>query len=149
MVTTTISETDKNVHSHWASSTGPLRHRLASVIPQEMLKELHRPQPVRHFLVLAWQFLLLALGGTGAWLFEPVYLWLPCSIVVGFTMFNFTVMLHEVVHEAVFSGRRARANRWHGGRRLRRTILGAATRRAHPRWSSRVRRSRPSRGSCR
>lgn len=114
MVTTTIAETDKGIQSHWASATGPLRHRLASVIPQETLKELHRPQPILHFLVLGWQFLLLGLGGAGAWLFEPVYLWLPCSIVVGFTMFNFTVMLHEVVHEAVFTGRRARANRWLG-----------------------------------
>ena len=31
--------------------------------------------------------------------------WLPCSVVSGFTIFGFTVMLHEVVHNTVFASR--------------------------------------------
>lgn len=99
--------------SYWAKSTSELRHRLAQVIPHETLKELHRPNPWIHLGLLAWQWLLLLSAGAGAWYFDSL-LWLPCSVVVGFTLFNFTVMLHEVVHEAVFEGRRARANRWLG-----------------------------------
>ena len=100
--------------SYWARSSHELRQRLASVLPQETLKSLHRPNPWLHFLVLGWQFLLLASSAFGAFTLDAVYLWLPCSVVLGFTLFNFTVMLHEVVHEAVFEGRRATANRWLG-----------------------------------
>lgn len=92
--------------SHYADASVELRRRLARALPTDVLRELHRPVPAKHFAVLAWQLLLLAAGFTGAALLEPWYLWLPCSIVVGFTVFNFTVMLHEVVHEAVFRERR-------------------------------------------
>lgn len=102
-------------HSYWADATPELRRKLAHVLPQDVMRELHRPRPALHFLVLGWQVLLVALGVTGAWAFEPWYLWLPCSLLLGFTFFNFTVMLHEVVHEAVFARRHSeRANRWLG-----------------------------------
>ena len=38
-------------------------------------------------------------------------LWIPLALVQGFTVFNFTVLLHEVVHHAVFERRRPRAER--------------------------------------
>lgn len=92
--------------SYYAEASVELRRELAQTLPQDLVRDLHRPTAWKHFLVLAWQFLLLALGITGAWLLEPWYLWLPCSIVTGFTVFNFTVMLHEVVHDAVFRKKR-------------------------------------------
>ncbi|NJN64049.1 MAG: hypothetical protein HC882_03670 [Acidobacteria bacterium] len=95
--------------SHYAEASVELRRELAATLPQELVRELHRPEAWKHFLVLGWQFLLLAVAGTGAWLLDPWYLWLPCSIVAGFTVFNFTVMLHEVVHDAVFQKKR---NEW-------------------------------------
>ncbi len=90
--------------SHWAHATKELRQRLARAISREELKELHRLQPVKHLVVLAWQYLLLALASTGSFLFDRWYLWLPCAVVAGFTIFNFTVMLHEVIHGSVFRG---------------------------------------------
>ena len=56
--------------------------------------------------------MVLVLGASvaGAALFDRWYAWLPCSIVAGFTLFDFTVMLHEVVHNTVFE-KSARANR--------------------------------------
>ncbi len=70
------------------------------------MKELHRLRPFRHLLVLAWQLLLLSSSVAGAALFQSWYAWLPCSVVTGWTIFNFTVMLHEVIHGSVYAGRR-------------------------------------------
>ncbi len=92
---------------HWSDATVELRRRLREVIPADVLRALHQPNPLLHFLVLAWQLLLLGGGAAGAILLEPWYLWLPCSVVLGFTIFNFTVMLHEVVHDAVFKRKRS------------------------------------------
>ncbi|RMF76102.1 MAG: hypothetical protein D6738_02130 [Acidobacteria bacterium] len=84
-------------------ATTDLRRELAQAVPRDTLRALHRPRPALHFLVLAWQVLLLAGGVAGAVLADRWYLWLPCAVVIGFTLFNFTVMLHEVVHDAVFA----------------------------------------------
>ena len=37
--------------------------------------------------------------------------WIPIALVQGFTVFNFTVLLHEVVHHTVFAERRPAAER--------------------------------------
>jgi fatty acid desaturase len=96
--------------SHYANASVDLRRKLAKTISQETLRELHRPVPALHLLVLSWQYLLIALTVAGALFFDAWYLWLPCSIVLGFTIFNFTVMLHEVVHDAVFAKKKTRWN---------------------------------------
>ena len=98
-------------HSYWAERTGELRERLAAAVPQEALRRLHRRRPVLHFLVLGWQLLLLVGGGTVALVASEWWLWVPAAVVVGLTVFNFTVMLHEVVHAAVFRRGRPAATR--------------------------------------
>jgi fatty acid desaturase len=97
--------------SHYAASTVDLRRELARALPQEQVKALHRPVPWKHFAVLAWQVFLLVIGVVGAIAFDHVLLWLPFSVIIGFTLFNFTVMLHEVVHDAVFPRKRSTLNR--------------------------------------
>ncbi len=94
-------------HSHYAAATVDLRRRLAQAISQDQLRDLHEPRPWRHFAVLTWQLLLLAAGVAGAAVSSRWWIWLPCSVVVGFCIFNFTVLLHEVVHRTVFRDRRA------------------------------------------
>ena len=96
---------------HYADHTRELRHELAGVLSNEELRILHRKRPVLHFLVAAALFLALAAGVAGAVLFEAWYLWVPSAIVAGFSMFNFTVLLHEVVHRTVFEKQSATANR--------------------------------------
>lgn len=97
--------------SHWADATRDLRERLANAVPREELRRLHRRQPARHFLVLARQLLLLVGGGALAWSASSGWVAALGSAVVGLTVFNFTVMLHEVVHETVFAKPRPRRNR--------------------------------------
>jgi fatty acid desaturase len=89
-------------HSYARSST-ELRLRLKRSLPHEELKRLHERSGFRHALVAGRQFLLLALA---SWVLatrtEP-WLWIPFALVQGFTLFNFTVLLHEVIHEAVLN----------------------------------------------
>ena len=78
-----------------------LKDELKSSVPLDELRRLHEVSAWRHMTVLARQFLLL---GTCSFLlarFSNPLLWIPLALVQGFTIFNFTVMLHEVVHEAV------------------------------------------------
>ncbi|HZI67025.1 MAG TPA: fatty acid desaturase [Thermoanaerobaculia bacterium] len=96
---------------HWAKATRELRHRLAKEIPHEVLKELHRKSPARHLAIAARQFLILGAASAVSWMFPQPWIWIPAALVAGWTIFNFTVLLHEVVHRAVFNGPRPSAER--------------------------------------
>jgi fatty acid desaturase len=87
---------------YYAEHTRELRGELARAVPNDVLRALHDKKPVLHFAVAAG--LLLALvGSTGAIvILRTWYLWLPLAVVSGFAIFNFTVLLHEVVHQTVF-----------------------------------------------
>ncbi len=95
----------------YAAASARLRRRLGEELPAAELKKLHRRRPAFHFLIVAWQFLLVAGAGYGLWrLADP----LPVAVlalVMGFTIFNFTVLLHEVVHDSVLRKRNTRLNR--------------------------------------
>ena len=96
---------------HWAVASRELRTRLIREIPHEVLKELHRKRPVRHFAIAVRQFLLLAAATLLSWRFPQPWIWIPSALAAGWTVFNFTVLLHEVVHRAVFDGPHPRAER--------------------------------------
>jgi len=46
---------------------------------------------------------VLLLAGFAVVRFDRWYFWLPCAVVAGFAVFDFTVLLHEVVHRAVLA----------------------------------------------
>ncbi len=97
-------------HFYSRSTTG-LRAELGQVMPRETLRALHRKSPARHLLVTVRQFAIL---GLVTWALVRVVnplLWIPLAIVQGFTIFNFTVLLHEVVHHAIFDRPHPRAER--------------------------------------
>ena len=96
---------------YWAKATRELRQRLARAVPHEVLKELHQKSPARHFTLALRQFLLLLAASTVCWLFREPWIWIPAALVSGWTVFNFTVLLHEVVHRTVWNGPRPRAER--------------------------------------
>jgi fatty acid desaturase len=96
---------------HWSIASRALRARLAQEIPHDVLKELHRKSAARHFLIAARQFLILAAASAVSWLFPEPWIWIPSALVAGWTAFNFTVLLHEVVHHAVWNGPRPRSER--------------------------------------
>src|SRR5262245_64445942 len=75
------------------------------------MRVLHAKVPVRHFVVAIRQFVMLGLATWGLIQFESPLLWIPLAIVQGFTVFNFTILLHEVLHHLVFEKRHPRAER--------------------------------------
>src|SRR5262245_36263396 len=75
------------------------------------MRDLHRKVPARHLLVAARQFAILAGATWGLTRFENPLIWIPLAFVQGFTVFNFTVLLHEVVHHTVFERRHATLER--------------------------------------
>jgi len=90
---------------------GDLRKRLTAAVPREVLKELHRKSPARHFAVALRQLVLFAAALALGWHFETLWVRVPCALVLGFVIFDGTILLHEVVHKAVFDGDRPRAYR--------------------------------------
>jgi fatty acid desaturase len=75
------------------------------------MRELHRKQPMRHLLVAARQFAILGAATWALISFSNPLIWIPLAVVQGFTIFNFTVLLHEVVHHTVFERRHPGAER--------------------------------------
>ncbi len=91
--------------SYWKHAA-EFKPRLLAAIPREELRLLHEKSAARHFAVLARQIAITVLAAFGALAGGSPLVWLPCSIVLGFCAFNFTVLLHEVVHSTVFRTRR-------------------------------------------
>lgn len=91
---------------HYSAHAAGLRAELGRAVPRELMRELHRKTPGRHFLVAARQFAILGVCTWALIRFSHPAIWLPIAIIQGFTIFNFSVLLHEVVHHAVFARRR-------------------------------------------
>src|SRR4051812_1850998 len=99
---------------HYSQHSAGLRAELGAAITREQMRDLHRKQPVRHFAVTIRQFAILALATWGLIRYENPLVWIPLAFVQGFTIFNFTVLLHEVVHHTVFARRHQTAERFLG-----------------------------------
>jgi fatty acid desaturase len=96
---------------YYSQHAGPLRAELGAAVPRDLMRELHRKSGWRHGIVAVRQFAILALATWGLIRFDNPLIWLPLALVQGFTVFNFTILLHEVVHHTVFKRRRRGAER--------------------------------------
>jgi fatty acid desaturase len=99
---------------HYSQHTAGLRAELRQAVPPAVLRRLHERSAARHLAVAARQFAVLGVCTWGLIRFSHPLEWIPLALVQGFTVFNFTVLLHEVVHHAVFARRRPAAERWLG-----------------------------------
>ncbi len=88
-----------------------LRAELGEAVSREQMRDLHRKSAARHFLIAGRQFGILALATWGLIRFRNPAIWIPLTFVQGFTIFNFTVLLHEVLHHVVFEKKRPLATR--------------------------------------
>lgn len=93
---------------HYWKRIAEHKRRLSDAIPHDELADLHRRSAWRHFAILARQIVLVALAAWAAVHLTNPLAWLPLSVFLGFSAFNFTVLLHEVVHETLFVRRRPR-----------------------------------------
>jgi fatty acid desaturase len=87
--------------TYYAEHAKQLKQDLAQEIPAEDLRRLHQKRPLLHALLAAANFAILIGSGAAIVLLDRWYFWLPFAIVAGFAVFDFTVLLHEVVHRAV------------------------------------------------
>ncbi|HET7434296.1 MAG TPA: fatty acid desaturase [Thermoanaerobaculia bacterium] len=87
--------------SYYAAHAQQLKRDLAREVPAEALRELHQKRPLLHAFVALLNVAVLIGSGIAIVHFERWYLWLPFAFVAGFAIFDFTVLLHEVVHRAV------------------------------------------------
>jgi fatty acid desaturase len=96
---------------YYSRHAGALKADLGRAVSRETLRALHRKHAARHLAVAARQFAILGLVTWALVRFHHPLVWIPLALVQGFTIFDFTVLLHEVVHHAVFEGQRPRAER--------------------------------------
>ena len=96
---------------YYSQHTAAFRAELGQVLSRPVLRDLHRRSAARHLVVALRQFVILAACTWALVRFTQPLVWLPLALVQGLTIFNFTVLLHEVVHHAVFARRRPAAER--------------------------------------
>jgi fatty acid desaturase len=99
---------------YYSQHTAPLRAELGEAVSRDLLRQLHERTAWRHFVVALRQFAILGACTWALIRFSSPLAWLPLAVVQGFTVFNFTVLLHEVVHHTVFARRRPLAERMLG-----------------------------------
>ena len=97
-------------HYYSAHAVG-LRADLGRAVTREQMRALHKKDAWRHFVIAARQFAMLGLATWGLVHVAHPIIWIPLALVQGFTVFNFTVLLHEVLHHCVFEKRHAVAER--------------------------------------
>ena len=96
---------------HYSRHATALKAELGDAIPRPVIRQLHEKSGWRHGIVAVRQFALLAVCTWGLLTFTHPAIWVPLALVQGFTIFNFTILLHEVVHQIVFRRPRPAAER--------------------------------------
>ena len=91
-----------NKSRHYWKEIAAFKQQLRDAIPLEELRMLHERDPRRHLLYAARQFGIVALCSWALWNLTNPLLWVPLAVLQGFTFFNMTTLLHEVVHNSVF-----------------------------------------------
>jgi len=89
--------------SYYTDHAKQLKRDLAAEISTEELRKLHQKRPLLHAAVALGTLLAIAGSVVAIVHFDRWYLWLPFAFLAGFAVFDFTVLLHEVVHKAVLT----------------------------------------------
>ena len=97
-------------HHYW-KQVDAFKGELRDAVPHDLLKALHRRSGLRHLAYAARQFAIVGACGYALWHVRNPLVWIPLAVLQGFTFFNMTTLLHEVVHHSVFDRQRPRAER--------------------------------------
>jgi fatty acid desaturase len=96
---------------HYWKAVEAFKTRLREAVPHDELKALHVRSGPRHLAYAARQFAIIGACSYALWHLASPLLWVPFAVLQGFTFFNMTTLLHEVVHSSVFGKRRPGWNR--------------------------------------
>lgn len=88
---------------YYYQQASALNRELKAFLPKETLKELHVKVPLHHIFIAVRQILLLFGLPFVIYFFPEFYIWIPAGILLGFVVFNFSVLLHEAIHKAIFN----------------------------------------------
>lgn len=96
---------------HYWKAVGPFKEVLHRTITPEQLIQLSEKKPAIHLVYAARQFAIVLV--CGVILFQNIPWWAAAPLIVlqGFTFFNMTTLLHEVVHSSIFAKRKPAAER--------------------------------------
>jgi len=86
---------------YW-KAVGPFKEILHRTISAEQLVALSEKNPLIHLAYAARQFVIVAICAVILFHDQPLWIAAPLIVLQGFTFFNMTTLLHEVVHSAVF-----------------------------------------------
>jgi fatty acid desaturase len=86
---------------YW-KAVGPYKEILHRTISPEQLVALSEKRPGVHLAYAARQFAIVAICSVVLFQGGPWWVVVPLMVMQGFTFFNMTTLLHEVVHSAVF-----------------------------------------------
>ncbi len=87
--------------SYW-KAVGPFKEVLHRTVSAEQLVALSEKNPAIHLAYAARQFAIVLVCGVVLYQEQPWWITAPLIVLQGFTFFNMTTLLHEVVHSAVF-----------------------------------------------
>jgi len=92
--------------NHYWKQVAAFKSELRQAVPLAELRDLHKRKASIHFLYAARQFGIVAVCSVLLWQVTDPLVWIPLAVLQGFTFFNMTTLLHEVVHGSVFRTRR-------------------------------------------
>src|SRR5947199_6150928 len=87
--------------AYYSEHSQQLKRDLAAELPTEALRTLHAKRPLLHGLIALLNVGVLIAAGVAIVRFDRWFVWLPLAVVAGFAVFDFTVLLHDVVHRRV------------------------------------------------
>jgi fatty acid desaturase len=91
---------------HYWQQVAAFKQEVRDAIPLDELRDLHRRRPAVHLAYATRQFAIVAACSLALWQLTNPFFWIPVAILQGFTFFNMTTLLHEVVHNSVFGSTR-------------------------------------------
>lgn len=87
----------------WFKVQDDVLTRIRETLPPERVKELQRIRPWRHFLTVARQVAQMLLCGYVCWTYTNPLIWVPAAALQGVTVLGFIILLHEQLHNVIFS----------------------------------------------